>query len=183
MNKPSARILIPLLALSLAGGLASADGKTDSKMVERGRYLVSIAGCNDCHTARYMERNGAIPEADWLAGSPVGFQGPWGTSYASNLRLYAQSLTEAEWLVSARREMRPPMPWFALREMSDADLKAIYRYLRSRGPKGEPAPAYVPPGEKVATPYFDFVPKNLPQAPPPGEAGPQRQTTPARSSR
>jgi hypothetical protein len=46
--------------------------------------------------------------------------------------------------------------------MSDADLKAIYRYVRSLGMKGQPAPAYVPPGDKVATPYFDLTPKNLP---------------------
>jgi hypothetical protein len=46
--------------------------------------------------------------------------------------------------------------------MSDADLRAIYRYVRSLDVKGPPAPAYVPPGGKVATPYFDFTPKNLP---------------------
>jgi len=36
--------------------------------------------------------------------------------------------------------------------------------LRSLGPAGASAPAYVPPGENVATPYIDFVPKNLPPA-------------------
>jgi hypothetical protein len=54
------------------------------------------------------------------------------------------------------------MPWFAMRDMSDADVRAVYRYIRSLGPKGEPAPAFVPPGQKVATPYIEFVPKNLP---------------------
>ncbi len=58
--------------------------------------------------------------------------------------------------------MRPPMPLPSLRAMSDADLKAIYRYVRSLGAKGQPVPAYVPPGGQVATPYFDFTPKNLP---------------------
>lgn len=43
-----------------------------------------------------------------------------------------------------------------------ADLRAIYRYVKSLAPKGPMAPAYVPPGGKVATPYFDFTPKNLP---------------------
>ncbi|HSJ79664.1 MAG TPA: hypothetical protein VK910_00505 [Thiobacillus sp.] len=46
--------------------------------------------------------------------------------------------------------------------MSDADLKAIYLYVRHLGAKGQPVPAYVPPGEQVATPYFDFTLKNLP---------------------
>ena len=29
-----------------------------SKLIERGRYLVKIAGCNDCHTAGYPEAGG-----------------------------------------------------------------------------------------------------------------------------
>jgi hypothetical protein len=50
--------------------------------------------------------------------------------------------------------MRPPMPWFNLRAMHDADLVAIHRYLRSLGPRGEPAPAYVPPGGKGTADLF-----------------------------
>jgi hypothetical protein len=37
-----------------------------------------VAGCNDCHTAGYMEQGGKVPEAESLAGVLVGFQGPWG---------------------------------------------------------------------------------------------------------
>jgi hypothetical protein len=51
----------------------------------------------------------------------------------------------------------------SLRAMRDDDLKAIYRYNKSLGPRGVAAPAYVPPGGKVATPYLDLNPKNLPQ--------------------
>jgi hypothetical protein len=46
--------------------------------------------------------------------------------------------------------------------MSDADLRAIYRYVKSLELKGPAAPAYVPPGGTVATPYLDLTPKNLP---------------------
>jgi hypothetical protein len=104
----------------------------------------------------------AVPAAEWLTGNAVGFSGPWGTSYPANLRLTAQSMPEAAWIARARSELLPPMPWFALRDMSDADVRAVYRYIRSLGAKGVPAPAYVPPGGKVATPYIEFVPKNLP---------------------
>ena len=90
----------------------------------------------------------------------MGFQGPWGVSYPANLRLTVQSMTEAEWLVFARAERRPPMPWFNLRAMSDQDLTDIYRYIRSLGPAGAAAPAPVGPGGKVSTPYIDFVPHN-----------------------
>jgi hypothetical protein len=59
--------------------------------------------------------------------------------------------------------MRPPMPWFNLRDMSDTDLIAMYRFMRSLGPAGEPAPASVETGVAVNTPYIEFVPKNLPK--------------------
>jgi hypothetical protein len=74
-------------------------------------------------------------------------------------------MDEQAWLARARQPMRPPMPAPSLQAMSDDDLRAIYRYLRSLGAKGEPAPAYVPPGGKVATPYLDLTPKNLPVPP------------------
>jgi hypothetical protein len=90
---------------------------------------------------------------------PVGLQGPWGTTYASNLRLVIGGLTEAEWIKHARQPRLPPMPWFNLREMSDADLKAVYAFVRSLGPAGVAAPAYVAPGGKVTTPYVVFVPQ------------------------
>ena len=76
--------------------------------------LVRIAGCNDCHTPAYGERGGEVPREEWLVGSPVGFSGPWGTTYASNLRLRMQDFSEDEWLAySANLRTRPLMPDFA----------------------------------------------------------------------
>lgn len=134
--------------------------------VERGRYIVRTSGCNDCHTAGYPERAGMVPEAEWLLGNAVGWQGPWGTTYPANLRLVVQQMSEEEWLKHVRTPMRPPMPWFSLRDMTDSDVRAIYRYVKSLGAKGSPAPSYVPPGQKVNTPYISFVPQNLPERPP-----------------
>lgn len=135
-------------------------GKDD---IRHGRYLVQISGCNDCHTAGFMQNDGKIAEADWLTGNAMGWQGPWGTTYPANLRLLVQTMDEKAWVARARLPMRPPMPAPSLRAMRDDDLKAIYHYLRSLGAKGQPAPAYVPPGGKVATPYLDLAPKNLPR--------------------
>jgi mono/diheme cytochrome c family protein len=127
--------------------------------VEHGRYLVMIGGCNDCHTTGFMEQNLKIPERDWLRGSAVGFQGPWGTTYAANLRLVMSSMTESQWLEHARKDRMPPMPAYVLQQMKTDDLKAIYAYVRSLGEPGVAAPAYVAPGGKVNTPYFVFVPQ------------------------
>jgi mono/diheme cytochrome c family protein len=150
---------IPLLAQAVH----AADATSDASTIDRGRYLARASGCNDCHTPGYPEAAGQIPVAQWLTGSSVGFQGPWGTSYPANLRLYVQGLSEAEWLQRVHQPMRPPMPWFNLREMSNDDLVALYRFIRALGPAGEPAPPAAGPGVAVNTPYIEFVPKNLPK--------------------
>ena len=146
-----------------AGPLAAAEkaaGATDNKSVERGRYLVRTSGCNDCHTAGYMPKAGKVPEREWLTGDGIGFRGPWGTTYPSNLRVYFARISEDSFIADARSgRMRPPMPWFNLRDMTDADLRAIHRYVRSLGVGGGPVPAYVPPNAEPGTPYFVFEPQ------------------------
>ena len=117
--------------------------------IERGKYLVKVAGCNDCHTPGYALSGGKVPEAQWLIGDKLGWRGPWGTTYAVNLRLYMRDMPEEKWLKTARTlQTRPPMPWFALNEMTDQDLKAIYHFVRTLPATGEMAPTFVPPGKE-----------------------------------
>jgi len=138
---------------------AVATAGTPADTMARGRYLVAIGGCNDCHTGGYAESGGRVPESEWLTGSPVGFQGPWGTTYAANLRTAAADMSEVAWVARARATLRPPMPSTSLQVMTDKDLRAIYRFIRGLGARGEAAPAYVPPGGVVTTPVIDFVPR------------------------
>lgn len=162
MNKNPLPYVLLLATLGLSAP-TSADEATEWNTLERGRYLTVVGACHDCHTPNYPEAAGKVPTEQWLIGNTVGFQGPWGTTYPVNLRLYAQKITEKEWVARVRQPMRPPMPWFNLRDMNDKDLIAMYRYIRAIGPVGEPAPVAVGPGVKVTTPYFEFVPKNLPK--------------------
>jgi mono/diheme cytochrome c family protein len=151
----------PAVATDLASPPASSApaGRADP-LVVRGRYLAAIAGCHDCHTEGYAEAGGNVPATRWFTGTAVGFKGPWGVSHASNLRLTVQKLTEPQWLVFARAPRRPPMPWFALRDMTDEDLRALYRFMRSMGPAGVPAPQPAAPGVEVNTPYVLMAPQN-----------------------
>jgi len=149
-------LLLLLVVLSSSIGHA----ETADELIQRGRYLVSISGCNDCHTPNFPERGGQVPEAEWLTGVEIGFRGPWGTSYPSNLRIVASQMNETQFIARARSEMLPPMPWFSLRAMSDADLTAVYQFIKSLGRSGEPAPLYAAPGEKTMTPYIVFVPQS-----------------------
>lgn len=154
MNKSHTFLLVAALALSGAVQAGKADG-----LVERGRYLLAVGGCNDCHTPGFAQRGEQIPEAERLTGMAVGFSGPWGVSYPANLRLVAAGLSESEWLARSRRGGLPPMPWGALKAMSDKDQRAVYRYLRHLGAGGEAAPAALPPGAPIPTPHFVFVPQ------------------------
>lgn len=131
---------------------------TDADLLARGEYLVRVTGCNDCHTPDYGPRQGEVPKAEWLVGSPLGFKGPWGTTYATNLRLRLAEMDETQWLdFSAKLKTRPIMPDFAVRAMTADDRRAIYRFVRSLGPGGQPAPAFVPPDQTAQPPYFELV--------------------------
>jgi mono/diheme cytochrome c family protein len=140
-------------------------GPSDAELLAQGDYLVRIAGCNDCHTPGYAETGGTVPKAQWLVGSPLGWNGPWGTTYPANLRLKVQGMDEAKWMkYSAELHTRPPMPDFAVRALAENDRRAIYRFIRSLGPAGQAAPEYLPPEQKPQPPYVQWV---LPPGPPP----------------
>jgi len=152
----SVRTLIIAAALLACAAHAQDKAAKMGADANRGRYLVATAGCNDCHTPGYPQAGGKVDEKLWLTGDKLGWRGPWGTTYAPNLRLLASKMTESQWMARARSEMRPPMPWFNLRDMSDRDVRAIYRYLRHMGPAGEAAPAYLPPDKKPPQPFVQF---------------------------
>lgn len=130
-----------------------------SARIARGKYLTAIGGCHDCHTPGYEVPGARIADSALLVGSPVGFQGPWGTSYAANLRLKVRALPEREWIAMVRkRSGLPPMPWPSLHHMTDADLSALYAYITSLGTSGVQAPPALPPGAVPSTPYISFDP-------------------------
>ncbi len=136
---------------------APAKATAQGKYIERGRYLVKVGGCNDCHTAGYGMSAGKVAEKDWLQGDQLGWRGPWGTTYPTNLRLSMNAVSENDWIKMAQTfQARPPMPWFALHDMDREDLRAIYRFVRHLGPAGKPAPAALAPGVEPKGPVILF---------------------------
>ena len=107
----SSLILIPIIAgLFSCSQISEKPVAEKSKtQVEHGRYLVTIMGCNDCHTPLKMGPTGPEPDMDrFLSGHPADFPmpavdtaalknwvlfahtntaiaGPWGISYTANL--------------------------------------------------------------------------------------------------
>lgn len=131
--------------------------------VEEGLRIATIGGCHDCHTDGFAASGGQVDPAKALMGSSVGFQGPWGTTYPANLRVVLSKMGEDEFVRYSRDlKTRPPMPWFGLHAMTDNELKSIYRYVKSLGEPGEPAPDYVKPGDMPKTPFIVFAPPQMP---------------------
>jgi len=112
--------LLGLIAMMLASNCALAKQTPAEREIVRGRYLVLIGSCNDCHTTGYAEQGGKLAETEWLTGDTVGWQGPWGTTYSANLRLLFQQMSENAWLVRARHERQRPEGDLPLRAASGA---------------------------------------------------------------
>lgn len=142
------------LFIILALGLGQA---AFAKQLARGKYLVQVMGCNDCHTPQYAPKGGNVPESDWLIGSEVGFKGPWGTTYPANLRAIAQNMDEKTWVDYMKSfKARPPMPSYDTNRISHQDLKDIYAYVKSLGGSDKAVPQYLAPGVNPKTPFIDF---------------------------
>ncbi len=142
------------LALLLALVASPAWTQTD---LERGRYLVLVGHCNICHTAGYTESAGEVPLARWLMGNRVGWRSGVGTTYPTNLRLLVSQISEEAWVVlSKTMKTRPPMPWWSMRDMTEADLRLMYRFIRSLGAAGDPAPAFLPPDQLPPPPFVQL---------------------------
>jgi hypothetical protein len=141
-------------------------------VVKRGAYIVTISGCDDCHSPKKFGPHG--PEIDLdrrLSGFPASrifpkydssvikkgmvvfnedltsAAGPWGVSFAANLTSDETGLgnwSEAHFFKAIRegkfkgleggRSLLPPMPWENLKHMTDADLKAVFAFLKSTRP-------------------------------------------------
>ena len=140
-----------------AKGAADA-AKATPAQINRGRYLLVVGNCNDCHTAGFAPSEGKVPEKDWLLGEgKLGLRGPWGTTYATNLRLSLSKMTEEQWVKYARTlKTRPPMPWFNVNQWTPTDLRAFYQYVRQLGPVGTAVPDALPPGKEPPPPYIQW---------------------------
>ena len=150
--------LLSLIASPQLNGQGIGQAAAPGAQIERGRYIVEIGGCNDCHTAGYAEAGGKAAETDRLKGDRLGFRGPWGTTYPTNLRLSTSKLTEAQWLTYSKSlNTRPPMRWFNVRAMTDEDLRAVYAYIRQLPVGvGTAAPSFLTPDKVPPQPFIQW---------------------------
>ena len=132
--------------------------------VERGLQVSIVGGCHDCHTEGYSETEGKIDPEKALMGSSVGWRGPWGTTYATNLRIDASVMSERGFVGMLKRiRTSPPMPWYNLRAMEESDMQSLYQYIRSLGKHGKPAPSRIRSDREPTTPYVQLAPPQTPK--------------------
>jgi mono/diheme cytochrome c family protein len=126
--------------LAAFGSLAS-PALADEAQVARGRYLVTIAGCSDCHTPGALI--GAPDMKRYLGGSDVGFSIPGqGVFVGQNLTPDKETgigSWTSEQIITAIRmgkrpdggELSPVMPYSAFSHLTDEDAQAIAAFLKS----------------------------------------------------
>jgi len=176
----SAALLLSLLMV-ISAALISCAKQTPAPapvsgadQVARGKYLVTVLGCNDCHTPGYFY--GAPDEARILSGRELGWKGPWGVSYPRNLTPEPQTgigaWSEADIMNAIRtgkrpdgRMLLPPMPWPDLAALTDEDAAAIAKYLKTLTPVPHTVPDIVAPGAPVKGSFFTLPPPSAWDAP------------------
>jgi mono/diheme cytochrome c family protein len=107
----------------------------------------------------------ALPAGPWLvtsAATNTAFAGPWGVSFTANLTPDADTglgqWTLKDFMSTIRtgrhmgrgRPVLPPMPIPVYNNLTDADLEAVYAYLRTVPPIKNRVPEPLAPAQKTA---------------------------------
>jgi mono/diheme cytochrome c family protein len=139
--------------------------------VERGKYLVTIASCNDCHTPGHFL--GKPDFSRTLAGSDVGFAIPGVGAFVGRNLTPDKETGLGDWtddqIISAitagvrpdGRRLAPIMPWQGLSHLTSEDAHAIVAYLRSLPPVKNAVPGPFGPKEAPSTLVFVIVPGDV----------------------
>lgn len=160
----AAGVIALLFATSGHAQQRAGGGAAGGVSVDRGKYLVNITGCHDCHSPKSQ---GMTPDpARLLSGRPsttkipskadgevhasldlTAWWGPWGQTIASNLTpdpatgLPGKGYNEKTFLATMRSGKKPngtavmpPMPIDVYQNLTDDDLRSIWAYLATLKP-------------------------------------------------
>jgi cytochrome c553 len=105
--------------------------------IERGRAMIKVMLCGECHTPR-DDRGNPVPGKDLAGGSE--FKGPFGVVYSANITSHPSAGIGAYSNDDLKRVFREGknragrslwvMPWSVTKNLSDADLDALIAALR-----------------------------------------------------
>ena len=142
-RRPTTELIFPVNYLirnapdPLDASVPEPDVSTPEK---RGKYLVEIAGCTDCHTPQDSHGQ-PLPGMDFGGGFVL--DGPWGrvasaniTPDSSGIPYYDQAMFTSAMRTGfvGARKLNQIMPWHVYRGMTDEDMAAIFAYLKTLKP-------------------------------------------------
>ena len=158
------------LAVALLAGVAGAARAADSR-IERGRYLVELGGCNDCHTPGYFM--GKPDMSRYLGGSNVGFSLPGqgvfvGPNLTPDKATGLGSWTVAQIVAAITTGVRPDgrilapiMPWRGLSHLTRVDAMDIALFLKSLRPVVHKVPGPFGPAQKPDVFVMTLLPPDV----------------------
>jgi mono/diheme cytochrome c family protein len=150
-TKSSFAVAVTVAALTVCTVMSRHADAAD--VVARGKYLVTVGGCSDCHTPGTFLGKPSMSE--FLGGSDVGFAIPGlgvfaGPNLTPDKETGLGNWTDAQIITTITTGKRPDgrilapiMPYKALASLTKEDAQAIAAYLRS----------LVPVHNKVAGPF------------------------------
>jgi mono/diheme cytochrome c family protein len=129
------------VAAAEAAPAAAAPLSPEAAKIAAGRYLAVAGNCANCHSRE---------DGDPFSGG-VEFKTDFGTIYSTNITPDTTAgigeWTEAQFVRAMRegvddegQHLYPAFPYTAFTKISDADLSALFAYLRSLTPSGYQAP-------------------------------------------
>lgn len=159
------------LCASFAATVSLAEASAAQTEIERGKYLVQLGGCSDCHTPGTFL--GHPDAARFLGGSDVGFAIP-GLGVFPGRNLTPDKETglgnwTVEQIVHAMttgqrpdgRQLAPVMPYQAFSNLEASDALAIAAYLKSLPPIKNAVPGPFGPNDKPTTFVFVVTPAEV----------------------
>jgi mono/diheme cytochrome c family protein len=144
----------------------------DKGQIERGRYLVTLGGCTDCHTPGHFLGKPDLTRE--LGGSEVGFEIPGlGVFYGPNLTPDRETglgtWSDADIVKAVQTGVRPDgrglvpvMPWPAFAKLTRSDAEAIAAYLKSLPPVRNKVPGPFGEGQTPTSFVLKVVPPPKP---------------------
>ncbi len=147
--------------------IAHAAGAT-SAQVRRGEYLVTVMGCNDCHTPGALIGNPDMKR--YLAGAEVGFAMPGVGVFVPNNLTSDKDTGLGNWTAEQvataitkgtrpdGRILAPIMPWMDFAHLTKSDALAMAVYLKSLPATANKIPGPFGPNQQPTTLVMTVVP-------------------------
>lgn len=116
---------------------------SETDVVNYGKYMITMAGCAECHTngdkgpafaggAEFMQPAGIARVANITPDKETGI-GTWTKeAFVRRFKMYEDSAYRPAKM--QKDEVNTPMPWMMYRGMKQSDLEAIYTYLQTVKP-------------------------------------------------